>query len=316
MYVVSLASSDALVGVLQWVVGSHYLPRATDWFDNTAFACVGMFSVTYIATIGSAFNIKLIALDRYFHITRPLLYERLVTERRVLVAIGCAWLAAFLIGGTPIVFNTFQTARVCTLEEVVPTVFRSYICASIFVVCCFLIFVVYAEIGWLSHRTLKTISQTRGNLAWPQTHNGTGPGEASAAQAPRLASNPRRPQRGSFKAVKLFVVVFGCLVVCWSPYFIVEMIGVFKKVDKGVYQYCLILGFLNSGVNALVYPLFSKDFRRALKRMLYCERCRCARQWGGRVTSVAPAHSVVLEMTLSSSPQRPSQSMRESKTRD
>ena len=325
MYVVSLASSDALVGAMQWAVGTQYLPSATAWFDNTAPACVGLLSLTYVATIGSAFNISLTALDRYFYITRPFQYERLASERRVLIAIGCAWLAALGIGGSPVVFNTFPTARVCTLEQVIPTVFRSYVCVAIFVVCCSVTFVAYAKIGWLSYRTLKTIAQARasfgGFIIVVQTQSsGTGPQEPSAASPRSLAAaaNPRRPARGSLKALKLFVVMFGFLVVCWSPYFTVEVVNIFRKVDKAVYQVCMILGFFNSGVNALAYPLFNKDFRRALKKMLCRDRCRCARRGcrRGRVADAGLLPSAVLGMTVSSSlsSQRPSQSLRDSKT--
>ena len=273
MYIVSLASTDALVGVLLWIVGTNYLPSATRWFGSTEFACVGMLSLCYVAAMCSALNMCLVAFDRYYCIVWPLQYQRLVTERKVKIAIACAWIAAVIIGGLPLFFNTFDTARVCTLRYVIPVAFKSYFVVSFYVVCCSVIFVVYAKLGWLSYQTMKTISQARAHLGQTAL---AGAGPQTTPTSPH-----QRPSRSSLKGLKMFVTVFGFLVACWSPYFIAEIVSDFKTLNTFPDMF-LVLGFFNSGINAFIYPYFNKDFRVAMKKMLCCERIMCCmrfRNW-------------------------------------
>ena len=263
MYVVSLASTDALVGVLALLIGTQYLSKA--WFDSTEFACLFVFALSYFTVTCSGMNMCLIALDRYFYIVRPLQYEILVSERKVKYAIACVWIMSFLYGLCPLLVNNFDSATKCTIKQVVPAVLRAYVSVGLFLLCCGITSVVYAKIGYVTFRTLKTISRNRASVGMVVV-----PGASRAAET----LTPRRPSGDSLKALKLFAVVFGLLFVCWSPYFTIEVLYVFTDVNESIYFASMVLGFFNSGLNAFVYTYFNKDFRIALKKMLRCRRSR------------------------------------------
>ena len=263
-YIVSLAATDALVGLLLCVFATGYVPPITPWFDSNEAVCVGTYCLSYIAGICSALNMCLIAVDRFTYIHHPLWYERVVTERAVKTSIVCVWVASVLIGSSPLAFHTFDSASACTLSEVVPDSFSCNFVGSFFFACCSLIFVLYVKMAWTSFQTMRAISKTR--CVFVQTIE-------TSSRKPRL-------KRGTFKAIKLFVAVFGVLLVCWSPYFILEIADKVTTINKTILSCSMILGFLNSGMNAFIYPYFNTDFRTAMKRMLCCDKrtvCRCRR---------------------------------------
>ncbi|KAK7501380.1 hypothetical protein BaRGS_00007505 [Batillaria attramentaria] len=249
MYIVSLAATDALVGVLHFVLGSFYIPSLRPWFDSTEFVCVGMLSWAYVTVVCSGFNMCLIALDRYIYIAKPYLYERYVTERNIAGAIVTVWVLAFAYGTIPFYHNTFSSSKRCAVTEVIPLMYRSFLSAGVFLFCCLCTGVVYIKITLITLHHKKNIARTGGENAMNS-----------------------RVDKGSLKALKLFLSVFGCMFICWSPYFVVELVAVYSDV-AGVWIRCsTFLGFLNSGMNIFIYPYFNKEFRKAMKVLLcFCK---------------------------------------------
>ncbi|KAK7501379.1 hypothetical protein BaRGS_00007504 [Batillaria attramentaria] len=249
MYIVSLAATDALVGLLQFVVGSFFIPSVQSWFDSTEFVCVGMLSWGYCAVVCSGFNMCLIALDRYIYIAKPYLYERYLTERNIAGAIVTVWVLAFVYGTIPLYYNTFSTSKHCASREVIPLMYRSFLSAGLFLFCCLCTGALYIKI------TLITLHHKK-NIARAGAEN----------------ARNSRVDRGSLKALKLFLTVFGCLFICWSPYFVAELVDAYTDVANVWLRSFMFLGFLNSGMNIFIYPYFNKEFRKAMKVLLcFCK---------------------------------------------
>ncbi|KAK7501382.1 hypothetical protein BaRGS_00007507 [Batillaria attramentaria] len=247
MYIVSLAATDALVGLLLFVAGSSYIPSVQSWFDATEFACVGMLSWGYCAVVCSGFNMCLIALDRYIYIAKPYLYERYLTERNIAGAIVTVWVLAFVYGTIPLYYNTFSTSKRCSSREVIPLMYRSFLSAGLFLFCCLCTGVLYIKITLITLHHKMNISR------------------AENARTSRVG-------RGSLKALKLFLTVFGCMFICWSPNFVAELVNVYSDVASIWLRCFMFLGFLNSGMNIFIYPYFNKEFRKAMKVLLcFCK---------------------------------------------
>ncbi|XP_053601815.1 5-hydroxytryptamine receptor 2A [Plodia interpunctella] len=84
------------------------------------------------------------------------------------------------------------------------------------------------------------------------------------------------------KATKVLGLVFFTFVLCWAPFFLLNMLFASCPaciVPEHVVDICLWLGYVSSTINPIIYTVFNKTFRGAFLRLL---RCHCNRR--GRCT--------------------------------
>lgn len=70
-------------------------------------------------------------------------------------------------------------------------------------------------------------------------------------------------------------LVFFTFVLCWSPFFVLNIIFAACPecfVPHNVVDICLWLGYASSTINPIIYTVFNKTFRAAFIRLL---RCNC-----------------------------------------
>ncbi|CAB3381495.1 Hypothetical predicted protein [Cloeon dipterum] len=72
------------------------------------------------------------------------------------------------------------------------------------------------------------------------------------------------------KAARQLGVIMGAFVLCWLPYFVLFMVVAFCEdcVDPKFHTATIWLGYVNSTLNPILYPLCNANFKRAFKRML------------------------------------------------
>ncbi|XP_043656378.1 tyramine/octopamine receptor isoform X1 [Drosophila teissieri] len=79
------------------------------------------------------------------------------------------------------------------------------------------------------------------------------------------------------KATKVLGLVFFTFVLCWSPFFILNIIFAVCpecQVPERVVNTCLWLGYVSSTINPIIYTIFNRTFRAAFIRLL---KCNCER---------------------------------------
>ncbi|XP_054081363.1 5-hydroxytryptamine receptor 2B-like [Zeugodacus cucurbitae] len=79
------------------------------------------------------------------------------------------------------------------------------------------------------------------------------------------------------KATKVLGLVFFTFVLCWSPFFILNIIFAACptcQVPEHVVDTCLWLGYVSSTINPIIYTIFNRIFRAAFIRLL---KCNCER---------------------------------------
>ncbi|XP_045472458.1 5-hydroxytryptamine receptor 2A-like [Harmonia axyridis] len=78
------------------------------------------------------------------------------------------------------------------------------------------------------------------------------------------------------KASKVLGLVFFTFVLCWAPFFILNIIFAACPscdVPEHIVVVCLWLGYLSSTINPVIYTVFNRTFRTAFIRILVC-KCR------------------------------------------
>ncbi|KFO37788.1 histamine H1 receptor [Fukomys damarensis] len=91
----------------------------------------------------------------------------------------------------------------------------------------------------------------------------------------RLRSHSRQYATGLHlsrerKAAKQLGCIMAAFILCWIPYFVFFMVIAFCKscCSEPVHMFTIWLGYLNSTLNPLIYPLCNENFRKTFKRIL------------------------------------------------
>ncbi|XP_029104801.1 5-hydroxytryptamine receptor 6 [Scleropages formosus] len=88
-----------------------------------------------------------------------------------------------------------------------------------------------------------------------------------------------RQGRRALKASLTLGVLLGLFFSTWLPFFITNMAqAVCECVPPALFDALTWLGYCNSTMNPIIYPLFMRDFKRALARLLPCCTSRSPRR--------------------------------------
>ncbi|NXD20027.1 SSR4 protein, partial [Spelaeornis formosus] len=262
IYLLNLAIADELFMLSAPFVATAAALRR--WPFGRAL-CRTVLGVDGLNMFSSVFCLTVLSLDRYIAVVHPL---RAASYRRPRVAKlvnGAVWLLALLVASPIPVFAGTAATRdgrsvACDLLWPSPAwaaAFVVYSSALGFVLPVAAMALCYLLLAG----KMRVVAQ---GVGWQQ----------------------RRRSEG--KLTRLVVTVVAMFVVCWLPFYVVQLLELLLpgRLDASAHNASLLLSYSNSCANPILYGLLSENFRSSfhgvLRRCRHAGPCCCCRAAGGR----------------------------------
>ncbi|XP_073426485.1 LOW QUALITY PROTEIN: 5-hydroxytryptamine receptor 6 [Dendrobates tinctorius] len=279
-FLVSLFMSDLMVGLV--VMPPAMLNELYGrWILDAEFCCV-WYSFDVMCCSASILNLCVISLDRYLLIISPLKYKLRMTSCRALGLILATWTLAALASFLPIEMGwhepgfdlssnlTFMSEKQCRLIVSLPYAL---------IASCLTFFLPSAAISFTYCRILLAARKQAVQVASLTTNVPNASFNHVQVLAVPVVEGRRFVTKHSKKALKASLtlgILLGMFFVAWLPFFIANMVqAVCDCVPPGLFDILTWLGYCNSTMNPIIYPLFMRDFKRAMGKYLPC--CRRSR---------------------------------------
>ncbi|KAM9496748.1 trace amine-associated receptor 13c-like [Clarias gariepinus] len=251
MLVLSLAVSDFLVGaflmppMFSWTIESC-------WIFGTFF-CTIFWLIDGFLTILSIYNIALIAVDRYLALSNPFLYTNTVSRINMCIVINSNLIVCVVYNTVFYYFNgTFKSSAMCPgecsyfLNEGWSVIDLTYS----FIFPLSVIITLYTQVFVIAKKHATAIRELNNN---------------TRSKTQKITSHSMKSERKAAKVLGILVSVF---LLCLFPYFIFSLLGDNIEVQTETTQKVLIILYLNSMINPIIYALFYPWFRRCFKLIL------------------------------------------------
>ncbi|XP_039508062.1 somatostatin receptor type 5 [Pimephales promelas] len=249
MYILNLAVADEL-----YILGLPFLTAhnvLTYWpFGN--FLCRILMWADSISQFTSTFCLTVMSIDRYMAVVHPIRSARWRRPSVAKVINSMVWALSCLLTLPVIIYCDVQPElNTCNLSWPEPhdvwstafilyTAILGFFCPLMVICLCYLLIVI----------------------------------KVKSAGARAGLSKRRRSEKKVTRMVVIIVVVF---VLCWLPFFILNIINVISTLPEngvvtGVYFLTVILTYVNSCANPLLYGFLSDNFKRSFQKVLCIHR--------------------------------------------
>lgn len=240
IFLVSLACTDLCVALLSMPLWTVYLLTGPGWVLHHVLIRIWTLTDILFGT-ASIMNLMVISIDRLICINKPLEYDNVMTWARIRAAVIFVWAYSLLLAMTSyfLWYYAIFNLAVSIISFFLPLMFISTAYALIF------------KIALRHAREIKT--------ATPDLSKHIKPGSFGLLK--------------SVKAVKTLAVVVGAFVICWIPFFALNMtysLCVHCPINPNLILVTKWMHYGNSFINPVIYALISRDFRLSFKKLLVC----------------------------------------------
>ncbi|XP_049855799.1 D(2) dopamine receptor [Schistocerca gregaria] len=302
-FLLSLAAADLLVCLLVMPLGA--IPGFFGYWPLGAAWCNVYVTCDVLACSASILHMSCISLGRYLGIRSPLRTRRAYSSKRL---VGCkialVWLLAMLVSSSITALgvhdrrNIMPSERQCAINNRYFFVLGSLVAFYVPMLAMVVTYALTAQLlrskaraasAPVAGRRCSRISRLRPSASqpalalplakWRCDQLSSCPSALNLRFGSGRRSAAARAVRTEQKASKVLGLVFSAFVLCWTPFFVLNVLQAACPgcdVPPRVATTCLWLGYVSSTINPLIYTAFNRTFRAAFARLLRC-RCCCRR---------------------------------------
>lgn len=296
-FIQQLAIADLLVGLFS-VLPDLLLMVDGRWGGGDP-VCKIVKYLQGVVTYGSTYMLVALSVDRWDAVARPI--DGITNANfRCKVLTVSAWTVAALFSLPMFLFEDNQGECIISYFEdwhwqlyLVLIALAVFIIPTIIIICCY-----GAIIHILLQKTFEcTEVKSKGERGDVSPKNGYKPHKPNRIFQKGKRRNMSRSSRGiipqaKIRTIKMTTVIVIVFILCWSPYFVVNLVAVFGHLDhrnhlvNGFYAFIQSLAPLNSALNPVIYGIFSSrtchhlitfSYRGQLRKMCPCCR-RCLKE--------------------------------------
>lgn len=232
----------------------------------------------------STFTITAMSLDRCLAILQPMKFRKYRTTRHARLLILFVWLTGMLLMIPLLFVNQTQTTVVLEVMEITLTTCaedwssltqrRAYDLSLLCIICILPAQIVFVSYLLMGKRLWVTDSALKDSQSEMAVHSGSCSEKNGGTDA--IRANRRH-------VAKMCIVVSVVFVVCWLPYYTVNIYLDFKrdKVVANIVHWGLLIGHLHCITNPILYCFMHKTFRHCVRRLLPCTKTRLIRAPSG-----------------------------------
>lgn len=290
----SLAVTDFLVALLVMPVSILYITMESWSLGQVVcdlWLCVDMTCCTC-----SILHLCIIALDRYWAITKAIEYARKRSARRAAIMVGVAWVISVFISMPPLFWrrrpSSSSSLQHCIIEHdhlgytLYSTFGAFYIPMIVILILYYRIYsaakTLYQKRGSSRHLSSRSMgSQNSMEQRVSHTFCISDLSNSDPMLAARLASCLETEMNGrdeknqicssrERKAARILGLILSAFIFCWLPFFLKELLVGLRVLQPSplLSDALTWLGYINSLINPLLYTSFNDDFKLAFKKLL------------------------------------------------
>ncbi|RUS85456.1 hypothetical protein EGW08_006789, partial [Elysia chlorotica] len=240
--ILCLSLADLLVSVVSMPITVATIVSGGWTFPHKM--CTALGYINMLAFVSSVESLGVISINRYVKICHPSQFIDIYTTRSVLLMFAGVWLISGIMSLPPLFgwakYSYLPLSSICFCDWPRSPSYAFFMIACCFCVPCGVMTVCYIRILLAFRQSRKTLQARREEI--------------------RLTTS--------------LLVVVALFIVCWFPYCISMFMSIYRPDLSGraLDMTSLLLGYMNSCVNPIVYGLMNKRFKEGYRKLF--TKCR------------------------------------------
>ncbi|CAB3367135.1 Hypothetical predicted protein [Cloeon dipterum] len=255
-FICSLAVADLVV--LTFAVPREAYQDFLGFWPYSEILCDVTIVVDLTFSTASLLSVMLLAVDRYMSIRMPFSYSHWMTKKLVALTLIAVWTISIVTIAVPIslshVYNhhELEGEKIVCLAKFMP---YSALMVSFFnfgLPCTAMVYI-YTRLYLQAKAASDEIRKLKKSLL-----------RADDVES-RPAVTVLQRFRNDYKAAMTVGLIMGSYLVCWLPFFVVEILHSFNQncCSDLAFKVGIWMGFVNSALNPIIYGLMDKKIRAA-----------------------------------------------------